>query len=254
MLHNFRTRRITVPASALALLIAVSVCFVRPSLVSAQSTTSTDERLKALERERDELRKRNGVLELRLKQLQATVNDQVSKALQPSVGVDSATQPPTPHPPGEAPSSEPPSSPAINPYWMSSARSMGPPYSRFGGFFSPLQSPVDVVSLAVAYQDALAELRKARQAKDSKENRPSVELDSVERKVRLLRSITQTLRDELAGEVERLHKLAAIHAVPTMDVRNMDTKLRILDLILTQDPDAGPVSNEPTSEKPAKAN
>jgi hypothetical protein len=48
-----------------------------------------------------------------------------------------------------------------------------------------------------------------------------------------------------------MHKLSAIHAVPSMDVRNLDTKLRILDLILASDPDAGPVSNEPAGEKPA---
>jgi hypothetical protein len=69
--------------------------------------------------------------------------------------------------------------------------------------------------------------------------------------VRLLRSITMTLRDQAAAEVDRVRKLAAIHAVPVVDLRNLDAKMKILDLILAQDPDAGPMSTQSTNEKPA---
>jgi hypothetical protein len=60
------------------------------------------------------------------------------------------------------------------------------------------------------------------------------------------------MRDQLADQVDRMHKLSAIHAVPSMDVRNLETKLQILDLILGQDPDAGPVSSGTASEKATK--
>ena len=227
------------------------MCLVVPSLSTAQDAKSTDDRIKALECERDELKKRNGILELRLKQLQATVNQQVTDALGPNLVGQGNGPPPVPHPPGEPASSSAAVTPPINYFQAAPWRSIGPPFTRSAGIFSPLQSPVDLVSLSVAYQDALGELRRFRQAKTSKENRPSVDLESAEAKVRLLRSITKAVRDQLAEEVDRMHKLSAIHAVPSMDVRNLDTKLRILDLILSQDPDAGPVSGEPAGEKPA---
>jgi hypothetical protein len=103
----------------------------------------------------------------------------------------------------------------------------------------------------VAYQDAISEAQKSRPAKDSKESRSSADLDRAERKVRLLRSITMTLRDQAAAEIDRVRKLAAVHAVPVVDIRNLDAKMKILDLILAQDPDAGPMSPQSTNEKPA---
>jgi hypothetical protein len=252
MLQNSRFKRASTVCPALALLLVASLLLGRPSRTSAQNAASADERLKALEHERDDLKKRNGVLELRLKQLQATVNQQVRDALAPALDGPANASPPTPHPPGEAPSNAPPSPPVTNPFALFPRRMIGPDYNRFTAIVSPLQSPADVVGLAVAYQDALGEQRRARQAKDSKENRPGLDVESAESKVRMLRSITKIVRDQIAGEVDRMHKLGAVHAIPMMDVRNMDTKLKILDLILAQDPDAGPVSNEPTSEQPIK--
>jgi hypothetical protein len=255
MLHNLRSTRVSAAVRALGLLIVVSFCLLKPSVVSAQNATSTEDRVKVLERERDELKKRNGVLELRLKQLQATVNKQVTDALGPALAGPGGEPPPVPHPPGEPPVTVTPVPPSISSYQMAYWRGLGPPGSRLAGIFSPLQQPVDLVTLGVAYQDALRELQRARQDKDPKAKQPSVELDSAERKVGLLRSITKTIRDQLADEVDRMHRLEAIHAVPAMDVRNLDTKLRILDLILAQDPDAGPVSNEPKKPAaPPKAN
>jgi hypothetical protein len=108
-----------------------------------------------------------------------------------------------------------------------------------------------VIGLAVAYQDALGAVQKARQGKDAKEAAASGDLDPTERKVRLLRSITMTLRDQAAAEVDRVRKLAAVHAVPVIDLRNLDAKMKILDLILAQDPDAGPMPTEAASAKPA---
>jgi cell division protein FtsB len=229
--------------------------FGRAVPASAQTTATVDERIKALEQERDELKKQNGLLELRLKQLQASVNKQVTDALGPNVaaGQGSAT-PPAPHPPGEPPVTTPPSAVPFN-YLQAAPWRTGPPFTRTAGLFSPLQSPVDLVSLAVGYQDALAQLRTARQKRERKD-KETADVQSAESKVKLLRSMTQALREQLAGEVDRMHKLSAIHAVPTMDVRNLDTKLQILDLILAQDPDAGPGSKEPPADKtatPAKA-
>jgi hypothetical protein len=231
-----------------------TVIFGRAFPASAQNPATADERIKALEHERDELKKQNGLLELRLKQLQASVNKQVSEALGPNVAVQANATPPAPHPPGEPPVTTPPSVVPFN-YLQAAPWRTGPPFTRTAGLFSPLQSPVDLVSLAVGYQDALAQLRAARQKRDGKD-KETAEVQSAESKVRLLRSMTQALREQLAGEVDRMHKLSAIHAVPTMDVRNLDTKLQILDLILAQDPDAGPGSKETPADKtptPAKA-
>jgi hypothetical protein len=36
-----------------------------------------------------------------------------------------------------------------------------------------------------------------------------------------------------------------------IDLRNLDAKMKILDLILAQDPDAGPMPTESASAKPA---
>jgi hypothetical protein len=249
MLEYVRINRDFAAATLWAPSIVLSMCLVGPSLATAQDAKPADDRIKALERERDELKKRNGVLELRLKQLQATVNKQVTEALGLNLGGQGDEPPPVPHPPGEPASSGAPVAPPVSYFQAAPWRSIGPPFTRSAGIFSPLQSPVDLVTLSVAYQDALGELRRVRQPNASKENRP-VDLETPKGKVRLLRSITKAMRDQLGEEVDRMHKLSAIHAVPSMDVRNLDTKLRILDLILAQDPDA-PVSNEPASEKPA---
>jgi hypothetical protein len=251
MLDTIRKLRIIIPVPAVALLLGVSLCVARPAVVAAQSAPSTDARLKALERERDELKQRNGVLELRLKQLQATVDRQVTEALGPSSGDQAAATPPIPHPPGEPPSGAAPAAPQTNPFGTPYWRQTWPAYPRFAALPPALQSPVDVIGLAVAYQDALGEVQKARRGKDAKETAASADLDPPERKVRLLRSITMTLRDQAAAEVDRVRKLAAIHAVPVVDLRNLDAKMKILDLIMAQDPDAGPMPTQPTNEKPA---
>jgi hypothetical protein len=247
-------RRFPRATRATALVIAVAAVLARPPVAVAQATTSSsgDERIKALERERDELKQRNGLLELRLKQLQTTVNRLINETLDTLPASQAAAAPPVPHPPGEPPATDRPAALPSTMYQLMQWRSVGPPYTRSAGLFSPLQQPVDVVNLAVAYQDALAELKRIRQAQTSKPQTSSADLDSAQNKVRLLRSITTTLRDELADEVDRMHKLSAVHAVPTMDVRNLDSKLKIVNLILAHDPEAGSTSNEPAAENRAK--
>ncbi|HEV7999948.1 MAG TPA: hypothetical protein VGP63_08720 [Planctomycetaceae bacterium] len=250
MFNNIRMLRITAPASTTALLFVVASSLVRPMPVTAQSAATSEERLKAVERERDELKQRNGVLELRLKQLQAIVNKEVTDALRPLREEPSAA-PPTPHPPSETATGAGPATPATNsagtPYW----RQTWPTSPRFAGLPPALQSPVDVIGLAVAYQDALGALQKTHRGKDAKDSASAADVDPAERKVRLLRSITMTLRDQAAAEVDRVRKLAAVHAVPVIDLRNLDAKMKILDLILAQDPDAGPMPTESASAKPA---
>jgi hypothetical protein len=236
---------------ALATLVAAMLLGGRARPAIAQSAPSADERIKALESERDELKKCNGVLELRLKQLQATVNKQITEALEGSPAGQATTQPPVPHPPGEPVSTAAPFSPPVSYLQTAPWRSLGPAYTRSAGVFSPLQSPLDLVSLAVAYQDAIGELQRVRQAKDSKESHPNVGVEAAESKVRLLRSMTKTMRDQLAEEVDRMHKLDAVHAVPIMDVHNLDAKLRIVDLILSHDPEAERASSAPVSAKSA---
>ncbi len=250
MLQNIRTPQFTTLSSKKVFLLLVVISIVRPAPATAQNAATPEERLKAVERERDELKKRNGVLELRLKQLQATVNQDVTEALRPSREEVSAA-PPTPHPPAETATGAGSTAPATNsvgtPYW----RQTWPASPRFAGLPPALQSPVDVIGLAVAYQDALGEVQKTRRGKDSKDSASVADVAPAERKVRLLRSITMTLRDQAAAEVDRVRKLAAVHAVPVIDLRNLDAKIKILDLILAQDPDAGPMPAESAIAKPA---
>jgi hypothetical protein len=254
-------------------LLAVATVLVWSSRAIAQTVPTADrandERLKTVERDRDELRVRNSELENRLRQLQATVDKLVSDAVRsphatPSADLPSSARPPEANPPDDqstgagtnksgpnptiaSPPVTLPSAPAINPVDPLIRRR--PYYSPFGPITSPLQAPADLVSLAVAYQEALADHQKAAQSGEAKRFWPN--FSPTERKVRLLRSITTTIRDMVTDEVERIHKLAAVHAVPMMDVRNMETKLRILDLILAQDPDA-PSETKPPTEKPTK--
>ena len=247
MLHNIRALRF---AGCKTVLLLIAFAIVGSAPVTAQSATTAEERLKAVERERDELKKRNGVLELRLKQLQATVNKEVTEALRP-LREEASAAPPTPHPPAEAATGARAATPVTNsagtPYW----RQTWPASSRFAGFPPALQSPVDVIGLAMAYQDALGDLQKTHRTKDSKQSASAADVEPAERKVRLLRSITMMLRDQAAAEVDRVRKLAAVHAVPVIDLRNLDAKMKILDLILAEDPEAGPMPTESASPKPA---
>jgi hypothetical protein len=247
-----RGRDISQAARTTAIMIAFCALLTRPSVGNEPTTPrpSGDERIKALERERDELKQRNGLLELRLKQVQSTVNRLVNETLDTLPANQAAAAPPVPHPPGEPPATDRPLTATA--YQLLQWRSVGPPFTRSAGLFSPLQQPVDVVNLAVAYQDALAELRRLREASSTNSKASKADLASTETKVRLLRSITTTVRDELADEVDRMHKLSAVHAVPTMDVRNLESKLKIVNLILAHDPEAGTTSNEPAAETPAK--
>jgi hypothetical protein len=243
-----------IPAAARTTLLAtaLAIAVARPLVGADQaaSRSSDDHRIKALQRERDELKQRNGLLELRLKQLQATVNKLINETLDTLPADQAGATPPVPHPPGEPPATDRPLTPTA--YQLLQWRSVGPPFTRNAGLFSPLQQPLDVVNLAVAYQDALAELRRIRDPQPASSHTSKADLDSARNKVRLLRSITTTVRDELADEVDRMHKLSAVHAVPTMDVRNLDSKLKIINLILAEDPDASPTSNGSGAENPTK--
>jgi hypothetical protein len=252
---------------AVAAIVLLGTCPAHAQTASARDQ-SADARVKALEKERDELRVRNLELENRLKQLQRTVDSIVSDTAQTSrmpalAGSPSSVTPPAAQPPDEksngtssastpATTSTPTyaSSPVISPVDPLIRRRVGPYYSPLGPgpITNPLQAPADLIGLAVAYQDALAERQAVPTPKD-KQFWPN--FSPADRKVRLLRSITKTIRDQVADEVERMHQLAAVHAVPTMDARNMQTKLRILDLILAQDPEAPSETTAPT-DKPAK--
>ncbi len=228
--------------TSLFLLLAVTLLYARATSAGAQDAATPDDRIKALEHERDELKKRNSLLELRLRQLQASIDRTVTETLDTATLDRTNTVPPVPHPPGEPAAKE---IPVVAPFGSLPAvswRTLGPSYSRFAGIFSPLQQPLDLVSLAVAYQDALGELRRACAAKEFLPNRAS-DVDSALEKVRLLRSMTKTMRDSMSDAVDRMHKLDSVHAVPTMDVRNLEAKLQILDLILSRDPEVAAAPN-----------
>jgi len=211
----------------------------------SQINESLDEKLKAVERERDDLRKRNAELELRLKQLQATVDNLVHQALgeQPAA-------PPTPLPP---------------PVGVFPRRPLGPIITRFRPMFPPFPGTIDPVELAVAFSDALGEKEAAKPANETaKQQAPmfsggtrsdlvpaAAPLLKANRKVQLLRTIITTAREVAADEAERMRKLGAVHAVSMSEVRNADVRLKILDEILATDPET--VNKPAESPHPAGA-
>jgi len=198
-------------------------------LVRAQAPPekSGEERFKAVERERDELKKRNADLEARLRGLQTTVD----KLVRDAVGEQK----------NEAP-----------PYWSAAPmipQRPAPPFGpRFGPMMPPFQPPSSVVEMAVAFGDALGERDAAlvERPKQSAEKGPgqkeadaaSDHLKRAERKLEILRKIIATARDAAAADVERMHKLGAVHAVSTADVQYSEAKLKMLDMILAEDPNA----------------
>ena len=95
---------------------------------------SVEEKLKEVERERDDLKKRNAELEQRLKQVQASVDDQVHQAL---------TEPPGPR------------AYAFPPQGGTFGRRMSGPFvSQFRPMFPPFSGMSDPVELAISYSDA----------------------------------------------------------------------------------------------------
>jgi hypothetical protein len=243
MFRNRSVSRSPNRKTSLLLLLAVTLFCARATSARAQDAAIPEDRIKALEHERDELKKRNSLLELRLRQLQTSIDRTVTETLDTATLDRTSAGPPVPHPPGEPAANGTPVPAAIGSFPVASWRSLGPSYSRVAGVFSPLQQPLDLVSLAVAYQDALGGLRRARAAKEFLPNRAS-DVESAAEKVRLMRSMTKAMREAMAEQVDQMHKLSAVHAIPTMDVRNLDAKLKILDLILASDPEAGPPSTD----------
>lgn len=202
------------------------------SAAQSAGEKSVDEKLKAVERERDELKGRNADLELKLKQLQATVDNLVHQAL--------GEQPATP------PFLPPPSAGSYSP------RPQGPFVTRFRPMFSPFSGLPDPLELAIAFSNALGEREAAKPALEAAKvkvgmgrggsrfdvDAASAQLLTAERKVRLLRNIVATARRVAADEAERVRKLGAVRAVSMAEVRNAEARLKILDEILASDPDA----------------
>jgi hypothetical protein len=205
---------------------------------------SLEGKLAAIERERDDLKRRNADLEQRLKQLQGSVDNQVQQAL----GAAESTR---------ANSFSPP--PAAY-----GRRMAGPFVGQFRPVF-PFGGLPDPVELAISYSDALGEKEAARPALDAAKQKvdlgrggsatdveaASARLSAAERKARLLRSIVKTSRAVAAEDVERMRKLAAVHAVSLVEVRNTEARLKILDEILSSDPEAAAKSASENPPSPA---
>jgi cell division septum initiation protein DivIVA len=195
----------------------------------APNEASTEDRLRTLERERDDLKKRNADLEQRLRQLQTTVDNLVHEAV------------------GEPPSTQ---SPALLPAMgMVPRRGFGPFMTQFRPMFPPFNGMPDTVELAIAFSDAIGERDAARPAiaaarnkaqsgrggSDADVNLATAQLLRADRKVRLLRNIIRTARNVAADDAERMRKLGAVRAVSTADVRNANARLNMLDEILAAD-------------------
>jgi hypothetical protein len=193
---------------------------------------STEETLRAVQRERDALKRRNADLEMRLKQLQTTVDNVVRSAL------------------GEQPAPRPS---ALPPYGGAYARRpLGPFISRFRPTFPPFGGMPDPVELAVAFSEALGEQESAKPALEAAKQKvangkgatqfdldaASAQLRAAERKVQLLRTILTTARAVAADEAERMRKLGIAHAITDAEIRNAEARLKIFDEILSADPNA----------------
>jgi hypothetical protein len=193
---------------------------------------SANEDLKAVERERDDLKIRNADLEMRLKQLQATVDNLVHQALG-----EKSVSPAFAAPPSAG---------------MVPRRFSGPYVSQFRPIFPPFGGMPDPVELAVAFSDALGEKEVAKPALDEARQKvhlghgatsfdvdaASARLSRADRKVRLLRNIIANARAVAADQADRLGKLAKVRAVSVVEVRNAEARLKMLDDILATDPDA----------------
>jgi hypothetical protein len=197
-----------------------------------------EQKLKEVERERDELKRRNAEFELRLKQVQSSVDDQVHQALNEPSNPPAYTFPPQ----GRA----------------FGRRVPGPFVSQFRPTFAPFSGMPDPVELAISYSDALGEKDSAKPALDAAKQKvdlgrggsisdvdaAAARVSAAERKVRLLRNIATTARTVASEDVERMRKLGAVRAVSAAEVRNAEARLKILDDILA-------VDSESTTSKPA---
>jgi len=206
---------------------------------------SAEERLQALERERDDLKKRNAELEQRLRQLQTTVDNLVHEAV------------------GEQPAAQRPVFPPM--VGMAPPRGFGPFMTQFRPMFPPFNGMPDTVELAIAFSDALGERDVAKPAvvaarqkaqsghsgSNADVNLATAQLLRADRKVRLLQKIITTARNVAADEAERMRKLGAVRAVSTADVRNANARLNMLDEILAADPELETkASNTPKPAEP----
>jgi hypothetical protein len=234
------------PCRAIALTGLVLAAFATPAPLRAQSPADkpADDRLKAIERERDELKKRTDVLETRVKQLQ----DALDKLGQPRIR---------------------PAAPSEAPYWERDRpniprESIAPRGSDFAGYRMPPmvathETMPDIVSIAVAFSDAVSDVESARpylemvrkqMGNGGSNPRDAVaasgQLQKAERRLRLLRKIITTMRDELAAEADRIRNLTKVGAIPSIVVAARDARVKLLDQILAEDPER--------PAKPADAN
>lgn len=232
--------------AGLALVIAaITLCC--GGALSAQGTAdkSLEDRLKAVERERDELKKRVAHLELTLKQLQSTVDGVSREALAEQSGGGTSVVPTG---------------------GVVSRRPVGPYLTRLAPLLPPMQATPDVVALAVAFSDALGDKEAAKSMLEAIKRKAgttpetlrqeldanAVQFQKAERKVRLLRQIVITMRDEAAAQVERMHRLGAMRAVASADVQYAEGRLKVIDLILAEDPENLPKPPAAGNPGPAK--
>jgi hypothetical protein len=243
-------QRVVVCCISLVIGLAASGLLAADDESKVQSSTpsangkSVEQRLKEIERERDELKRRNAELEQRLKQVQASVDDQVHQALAEPQGPRAYAFPPQ--------------------GGTFSRRMSGPFVSQFRPMFPPFSGIPDPVELAISYSDALGEKDAAKPALDAAKQKvdlgrggtaldvdaAAARLSAAERKVRLLRNIVTTARTVAAEDVERMRKLGAVRAVSVAEVRNAEARLKILEDILAMDSDAA--TSKPANAPPAR--
>ncbi len=108
MFRNRSVSRSPNRKTSLLLLLAVTLFCARAASAGTQDAPAPDDRIKALEHERDELKKRNSLLELRLRQLQTSIDRTVTETLDTATLERTKNTPPAPNPPGEPAAKEAP--------------------------------------------------------------------------------------------------------------------------------------------------
>ncbi|HET6326851.1 MAG TPA: M56 family metallopeptidase, partial [Planctomycetaceae bacterium] len=104
------------------------------------------------------------------------------------------------------------------------------------------ESSTDLMHLAELVSNAVGELEQAKAALEDAQGNLNVaraRVKSAERKVRLLSRIAQSVHTVVAAQAKRLHQLHERNAVPASAVEEIDSKLRIIDLILSDVKTAG---------------
>jgi septal ring factor EnvC (AmiA/AmiB activator) len=238
----------SVLAALLALTVAPTASLGGKVWAQAPQNGSLEQRLKTVETERDALRKEVDELQARVTELQRTI-DSFRRGIPrlPPNSVQQQIWDRMHAAQSENAAAQPERQPQI-----------GPTAIVHRSIYQRLQP--DLVSLAVPFSDAAAATVRAKtELEAAKRERPqggeqavrneTSDLRAAEQKLRVLRRMLVTLRDDYATENDRIRQLTQAGAVPTAYLHDRELQVKLLDALLAEDPEAPAKVNPPP--KPA---